>query len=78
MESQITGVESVLRRTVSAHGVVEWDILSRHVTVRSTEHQEGENQVFQGEEVEVVVQQAEVAMGGMETEIKRNKVMQKC
>ena len=52
--------------------------MSRHVTVRSTEHQGGENQVFLGEEVEVVVQQAEVAMGGMETEIKRNRVMQKC
>ena len=52
--------------------------MSKHVTTRPTERQEGENQVFQGEEVGVVVQQAEVAMGGMEMAIRRNRVMQKC
>ena len=42
------------------------------------EHQEEGNQVFQGEEVVVVVQLAEEAMGDMERGIKRNRVIQKC
>ena len=41
------------------------------------EHQEEGNQVFQGEEVVVVVQLPEVAMEDMERVIRRNRVMQK-
>ena len=51
--------------------------MSRHVIARSTEHQGGGNQVFQGEGVVAVVQQAEVAMGDVEMEIRRNRVTHK-
>ena len=42
------------------------------------EHLEEVNQVFQGEEVVVVVQLAEEDMGDMERGIKRKRAMQKC
>ena len=42
------------------------------------EHLEEVNQVFQGEEVVVVVQLAEEDTGDMERVIRRNRAMQKC
>ena len=42
------------------------------------EHREEVNHLFQGEEVVVVVELAEEAMGDMERGIRRNRVMQKC
>ena len=76
--SQITGVGSVHKRRVFVRGAVESDILSGRVIARSTEHQGGGNQVFQGEGVVAVVQQAEVVMGDTVMEIRRSRVMQKC
>ena len=52
--------------------------MSRHVTARQMEHLEEVNQVFQGEEVVVVVQLAEEDMGDMERVISRYRAMQKC
>ena len=42
------------------------------------EHRGEVNQVFQREEVVVVVQLAEEDMGDMERVIRRNRAMQKC
>ena len=75
----IIGVGSVLKRTVFAHGVEEWVILSTHATARSMERQGEESQVFKGVEVEVQVVTKEVDMADMDKALMwRNKGMRRC
>ena len=79
--SQLTGVESALKRTMCVLGVVEWDKLSKHATTRLMGHQEEQNQVFRGAEVEVLVllQEDKVDMGDMgRAWMWRNRDMLRC
>ena len=63
--NQTTGVGSVRKRTVCAHGVQGWVILNLLVTARKMERQRGGNLVFKGVEAVVQVVQEEVDMGDM-------------